>query len=214
MSTFCDREFSLLLPTCRPHLAQEAINGLDPIEVTVVDGTGAKSFSWLINQCILKAKHEDIVICADKARPSSEHVIKIIRLINEGFGLVALYRFGFFGFKKELIRRIGWFDERFVPASHEDDDFVTRLCEANIAYYESEEIPYLMMHSAWNVLPSAHDHFQRKWSNGYQRSERHRFFGEEQYQYYLGESTGLQFKPWSESCIGIGCYAKLETRVV
>jgi len=51
-----------------------------------------------VNHAIVSADNEIVIICNYKVRPTP----------NEGYGFVALFRFTFFGFKKELFRRIGF----------------------------------------------------------------------------------------------------------
>jgi len=67
-------------------------------------------------------------------RPIDENIQKTVKLIEEGYAFVGMYRFGFFGFKKELFRKIGPMDERYVGGCWEDDDFYIRLREANLSF--------------------------------------------------------------------------------
>ena len=67
----------------------------------------------------------------------------MLEYINNDYGFVALYRFALFGFKKELIRRIRFMDERYIGGEYEDCDFLRRLIENNISYIEEESIKYI-----------------------------------------------------------------------
>ena len=87
------------------------------------------------------------VVIKQNQKPSN--IDKILNYINDGYGLVALYRFAFFGFFKELIRRIGFMDERYIGGGYEDCDFLRRLIEHNISYIEEESIEYIFKPSLW-----------------------------------------------------------------
>jgi GT2 family glycosyltransferase len=137
--------------------------------------------------------------------PSASDVQKVVSLIEKGYGFVALYRFAFFGFKKELFRQIGPMDERFVGGGYEDDDFYIRLHEANISMYINEEIPYTKSHSSWNYSRSK-VHFVNKWvdtsSATYNPDAKlshnpiSRKLQEEIYNYDLGASIPTSFLSW------------------
>lgn len=99
-------------------------------------------------------------------RPTPSDVNKIIELLNDGFGFVDLYRFAFFGFRKDLINRIGFFDERFIGGGYEDSDFLRRVIESNIAYYDAECITYFFKSSTWDNSKSV-IHFEKKWEHDY-----------------------------------------------
>lgn len=194
-------EFEIIIPSHRPHLSQEAQQCVKNFNHRIFDGTGYPSFSKLINDCIITSNYETIIICNDKARPAEYHIHKMIRLLKEGWGLAALYRFGFFGFKKELIRRIGFFDERYLGGGYEDCDFVRRLKEANIGYYETEEIPYLQIPTSWNYEKSdvALTHFRKKWRHEGNMIIRQML--EEDYGYDLGPSDHSTFYEFHQSIL-------------
>jgi len=197
----------------------EARRGLEPWQATWVPGYDAPSFSWLVNQCILRA-HPDaevVIVCSDKARPGPQHVERLLSLLDDGYAFVGLHRFAFFGFRKDLIRQIGWFDERYVGGGYEDCDFLRRLKEANLAYYESEEVPLLALGSAWHQEKSL-AHFNNKWRHehlevrgGWRPSANapptHEFstcvrlLPEEQYDYDLGPDRGATYRPWRDSVL-------------
>jgi hypothetical protein len=161
------------------------------------DGTGAKCFSWLINKAIQFCPDELVIIASDKVNPIQSDVDRLVSLLDKGYGLVGLYRFGFFGFYKHLIKKIGWFDERYVSGGYEDCDIVRRLNEANIAYWEEESVKYLHFPSSWQVL-TAQDHFKAKWedTNEYTCTRK---LPEEKYDYDIGHTTPREFRYWTES---------------
>lgn len=184
----------------RPERIQPIIDSLHPEEVYHFDGSGYKSFSSLVNSCIANCPTEIVIIMSDKVLPTSEHVKKTLDLINDGYAFVALYRFAFFGFKKELIRRIGFMDERYIGGGFEDDDFYIRLREANLSIYATEEIPYERMHSTWSIV-DMNQHFISKWGDVKENNFIHRSTLEENYSYDLGPSVDTTFRPWNDSII-------------
>jgi len=133
-----------------------------PEKINYFDGTDYPSFSKLVNSCTAAANTEIVILMSDKVLPTANDVQKIVSLINQGYGFVGLYRFAFFGFKKQLMRQIGLMDERFVGGGYEDDDFYIRLKEANIAMYVTEEVSYTQTVSSWNYSRSR-IHFLKKW---------------------------------------------------
>jgi len=204
--------YTVMIPSHRLALVDKVRNAMYPIVPVHVDGTEAKCFSWLVNKCIQECPTEIVIICADKAYPSAAQVELMVKRIEAGYGLVAMYRFAFFGFKKELIRKIGWFDERFVKGCWEDNDISLRLREADIAYYESQEVPYQSMPCSWNTWSEAERHYHAKWHcvqyTGYREFQRQ--LDEEKYPYFIGAPVSTFFMPWKSSSIGCGFYIKLE----
>jgi GT2 family glycosyltransferase len=134
---------------------------------------------------------------SDKVRPNIDHLHKLLKLLNDGYAFVGLYRFAFFGFKKELFRQIGPMDEGYIGGEYEDDDFYLRLKEANLAMYLSHEVPYIHAPSGWNNSVSR-KYFLQKWGNQilpyYKKAIRQ--FPENLHQYNFGISTGDKFLSW------------------
>ena len=194
-------DYEIVIISNRPHLSQEAQLCLKDFKHRVFDGTNYPSFSKIINDCITSSEYETIIICNDKARPTPEAVEKIPVMLQEGWGMVALYRFGFFGFKKDLIRKIGFFDERFIGGGYEDVDFVRRLKEANIGYYESEEISYIYLPTSWNYEKTnfARNQYFRKWKE--EGNVITRQLAEENYSYDLGPFQNSNFFEFEKSVL-------------
>lgn len=115
------------------------------------------------NRLVLSAKYPNLFVLNDKARPDRKAINKALLLHEKGFGLCGLYRYGFFFFNKFLIYKIGWFEERFVDGGYEDNDFTRRICEANIAYYENEEIDYIQLPTLYRQNKSK-GFFGKKWT--------------------------------------------------
>ena len=195
-----------MIASHRPEIAAAAMESLAPWPTLLFDGRGAPSCSWVWNQCTLLCPTETVVICNEKARPTPAHVEKVLALLNDGFGVVGLYRFGFFGFQKELLRRIGFFDERYTGGWYEDNDFLLRLDEADVASYMSNEIPYLQLSSSW-PHDKARAHFEAKWRMANDRW--HRSLPELTMGYALGATIPLSFLP-AESSVWINAPARRE----
>jgi len=182
---------NVVIPSNRQHLAIECQNSMLPYKSTIFDGTGYSSYAKIINDVILSHPTELVLVCNDKGRPKPEHIEKTINLIEEGYGMVWLHPFGFGGFYKDVIRKVGFYDERYVDGNYEDSDMTFRLMEADIAMYERFEIEWIKRGSSWNANKSG-QHFRSKWDKFNRKIE------EEEYEYDLGEYTGKNFLPWSE----------------
>lgn len=100
------------------------------------------SFSELINDSVNSSKTEFVILINDRTHPKPHEVKKIIQCLENGFAAATQYSVGFMGFSKQLLRTIGFWDERFYGGGWEDDDFVFRLRMADLAYYESCEAQY------------------------------------------------------------------------
>lgn len=187
------QEFTIMVPSNRPCLLGELRSSLHPLAPVHWDGTGYVSFSKLVNDCIVQAPTEIVIICSDKVRPTPDHIGKILALLHQGYAFVGLYYFACFAFPKQLIRQIGFFDERFIGGEFEDCDYMVRMREANVAYYLTKEVPYLWMKSSWDNTRSR-PHFIRKWGT-LQMDEARRQLAEEKYPYNVGEPKPTRFLP-------------------
>lgn len=181
-------------------LAKPVQESLNPLPVNIFNGKDYPSFSKLINDVIVNNPTEIVIVASYKVRPTQNDVQKMIDLINKGYGYVATYRFAFFGFKKEIIRRIGFFDERFIGGGYEDCDIMRRCIENNISIYESEEVIYYPKKSIWNNSVSR-THFIKKWLEP-KNNKITRLLDEENYDYDIGVSdTNVEFLNASHSVV-------------
>jgi len=185
-------------------LAKPVQESLNPLPVNIFNGKGYPSFSKLINDVIVNNPTEIVIVASYKVRPTQNDVQKMIDLINKGYGYVATYRFAFLGFKKEFIRRIGFFDERFIGGGYEDCDIMRRCIENNIAIYESEEVIYYPKQSTWNYSSPrsvSRTHFLKKWLEP-KNNKITRLLDEEKYDYDIGVSdTTVEFLNVSHSVV-------------
>lgn len=180
-------------------LAKPVMESLHPLNCEIFYAPGYPSFSKVVNDIIVKCDADIVVICSYKIRPTPHDIVKMLTLINDGYGFVALFRFACFGFKKELIRRIGFMDERFIGGGYEDDDFYMRLAESNISMYVTEEVDYKYIHSTWDTTKTQNI-YNTKWSRNTETNTIYRNLPELEYTYNIGESDkDVHFKPLSES---------------
>lgn len=206
-----NNEFSIIIPSNRDQLQLETavhFNKMD-IHPYLKNGHNYLSFAQLVNHCIVESPTEIIIICNDKARPTLDNLNTTLDLINSGIGFVAPYCFGFFGFKKELIRKVGFLDERYIGGNYEDCDFIRRLNEADISAYLTYEIPYKEhIPSGWIKGPSA-IHYSNKWIDcSPENLVCIRKLEEEKYDYDIGPPTGEEFLPWGHTTMSVGDWFK------
>lgn len=190
------KDYSCFLISNKPHLYDTVTKNLVKEKVDFFDGTNAYSFSSLVNGCVEKCNTEVIILMSDKMRPCDNDIYKTITLINEGYAFVGLYRFGFFGFKKELFRKIGPLDERYTGGGYEDDDFYIRLKEANLAMYLSHEVDYVKGNSSW-TSDVCRQHFISKWGDVKGTGTALRKLQEIKSNYNYGKNIDTNFLPWS-----------------
>jgi hypothetical protein len=177
------------------------------------------TYSQLINHSIVTSKSEFIILINDRCSPKPEEIEKIINLLENGFACVLLYNVGFMGFSKELIRKIGWWDERFIQG-WEDRDWVWRIKENNLALYESQESEY---DYSWRS-PLNHpagkceeEHLNKKWDFSKQDIV-NKNLPEQTYQHwdlFVGDERpdiSSTWKTWEHSKLNI-CYDKVNSGV-
>lgn len=111
------------------------------------------SYSQLMNHAIATSPTEWIILMNDRLFPTVDEVEKTINLLENGYSCVYLFNIGFFGLSKELIRKIGWFDEEFYLGGWEDRDWVYRLRQHDLCFYESLESTYDMHCSIHSKSP-------------------------------------------------------------
>jgi hypothetical protein len=93
------------------------------------------SFSQMVNDAIDDTDSEFMIFCNPKTNFISEDIETILDKLSSGYCLATVVSFGLFGFSKELIRRIGMMDERFINGEWEDNDFAVRLNHFGKAVY-------------------------------------------------------------------------------
>ena len=171
------------------------------------------SYSELINDCITTSHTEYMIFINDRTTPYATDAKDMLALLESGYAAVTKYSVGFMAFSKELIRKIGFWDERYYGGGYEDDDFVLRLRLHNLAYYESLEGTYDMNWKSplqpedGKECSKSEPYFYSKWYKT--DNEIIRLIAEEEYEKYkdkLGnsrEDISSNWKDWSQSQIGV-----------
>lgn len=195
MNVYRDIPFTIYTPTVRKHFYDEIVKLLPNLEVTYFDGTNKGSYSKILNTMLVECPTELFFLISDKIRPTEQQVYDVIDLIIEGHGMVWLWPFSFGAFYKEVIRRIGFWDERFVDGNYEDCDMWRRLRESNISLVEIWRTTRLTLPSTWPAAQSA-NFMNQKWGGDWNFT---RLLPDETYDYDLGESHDSAFKTWNES---------------
>lgn len=171
------------------------------------------SYSELINDCVATSPTEYIIFINDRTTPYASDAKHMLELLEDGYAAVTKYSVGFMAFSKELIRKIGWWDERYYGGGYEDDDFVLKLRLHNLSYYESLEGTYDM---SWKsplrpedgkACSKSEPYFNSKWNKT--DNEIIRIVAEQEYEKYKGkignsrEDISSNWKDWSHSKIGV-----------
>ena len=178
------------------------------------------SYSQLMNHTIATSPTEFMLMVNDRTIPTVAGAEKMIQHMRSGFALSMLYNVGYMMFSKSLIRRIGWWDERFKLGGWEDRDFIMRTCMADLAIYESQEVEYdqswksplqVIGHNCTQSEP----HFRKKYILKEPEGNIFKMIPEETYEHWnlflryvervqsenLVESS---WKPWKDSILNIG----------
>lgn len=100
------------------------------------------SYSELINDAIATSKDEFIIFVNDRCFPTVDEGRKMLNHLQEGYAASFLWNVAYMAFSKELVRKIGWWDQRFVNGGWEDRDWMIRIAESNLKMYESQESNY------------------------------------------------------------------------
>jgi hypothetical protein len=144
--------------------SDDNINYIENERISIIRNKTKQSLTKSWNQGVLLSKPNNVIICSHKSRPDNQNFIKTIQLLNEGFGLVGLGGFHFFGFNKYLLKKIGMFDENFKTGWYEDNDVLNKLFINNISYYLCEEIRDLKGPSSWEGLQVENkNYYFQKW---------------------------------------------------
>lgn len=128
------------------------------------------SFSQMINDAIDDTDSEFMIFCNPKTNFRLEDIEFILNKLSNGYCFASVVSFGFFGFSKELIRRIGMLDERFIGGEFEDNDFAIRLKYFGKAVwwgYDNEKYNFYLSQSK-NLKHISHSIFYQKYKINYE----------------------------------------------
>ena len=122
--------------------------------------------------------------------------------LQEGYAASFFWNVAYMAFSKELVRKIGWWDERFINGGWEDRDWAWRLAEADLSLYESQESTYDYTWKSPLNIPGGEQstpHWLKKW-NGNNHNVVIRTLEEEKYQHwdlFLGDSRHDISNTWT-----------------
>lgn len=85
------------------------------------------NFSQLVNEAIVETSSEFMVFINPKTQINRQDIHTIIDDLCNGYAWSSVCSFGLWGATKELFRRVGMMDERFIGGEYEDNDFAIRL---------------------------------------------------------------------------------------
>jgi len=159
------------------------------------------SYSKLINHSIATSKDEFIIFVNDRCFPTVDTARKMLDHLKNGYAASFLWNVAYMAFSKELVRKIGWWDQRFLNGGWEDRDWMIRIAEANLKIYDRLEIEYSF---EWKSPLQNNDHcalsephFFKKW--GFPEKGIKRNLSEESYDEWdgsLGESSAEISSSW------------------
>jgi len=152
-------KYTVFVGSNRTNYVQEIRNQLPG--VVWMKGNHYPSFSKLVNDCIRACTTEIFIFISDKVRPTKDHIEQMVQDIKKGYGLV-FYSFARFGFKLDLIRTIGFMDERYIGGGYEDNDFVNRVTEARLPIFQHTASDYTYSNTAWSYSHSK-EFYHLKW---------------------------------------------------
>jgi hypothetical protein len=126
------------------------------------------SYSQMVNESIVTSPTERILLVSDRVVPTAEEAVESFELLESGFAMAGMWGIAYMAVTKELFRRVGWFDERFLGGGFEDDDYTLRMKIADVAVYESIHSNYDF---SWRpprkdghaACAASEPHFHRKW---------------------------------------------------
>ena len=154
--------YDIVIPTHRDKYLNQVLSNLDPIPVRVYDGTGCVSFSKLVNRVALSSEKENIIWVCDKMIIKQHEIDRMINLLEDKYCFVGLHSFSFFGFKKQLLREVGFWDERFEGGEMSDCDYIRRIKLKNLAIYLSFESYKIQEGSSWHH-GNVYSFYKQKW---------------------------------------------------
>ena len=150
-----------------PEMIEQVIKNLYQTKYQVMLGDKVNCFSELVNNCIKACKTAYFIFCSHKTSPTDADVERMVDLLSQGYGLVGLQRFAFFGIRMDVIEKIGNFDESFPKGWYEDIDYKIRLQYNNIAFYEDACVEYRPAASTWadkDTIPLSYNTFINKYN--------------------------------------------------
>ena len=172
------------------------------------------SYSELINDAVITSKNEFIVMLNARVIPKPNDVLQMLALLDRGYAMAGKHNVAYMAVSKELFRRTGWWDERYIGGGFEDDEFYLRMHLANLAVYDSHEGVYDFTWKQYHGVEGgdkfalSEPHFFTKWQ--VMDTKIVKRLPEENYEKYAGklgpnrDDISSKWLPWNQSIIGSG----------
>ena len=170
------------------------------------------SYSQMLNHSIATSPTEYIFFINDRALPKPEEVENMLGHLQNGYAWTATHGIGFSAHSKELVRKIGWLDERFVNGGWEDRDWVWRFKVADLCIYEAHEGTYDQTWKSPLNVPGGHQslpHWEKKYTHDPYNNTIIKHIPEEKYHHwdlFLGPSRpdiSSTWKTWKNSTLDV-----------
>ena len=107
-----------------------------------------------------------MVFINPKAKVTPSDINRMIDDLCNGFALTCICGFGLWATTKELFRRIGMMDERFIGGEFEDNDLTIRIKKFNAAVswrYEADKYPFTFLHYRPYLRGLSKTTYRMKW---------------------------------------------------
>lgn len=192
-------EYTIYCPSFRPHYVDEIKSLLPNMGINHFDGSNYDSCSKLMNDVIVNCPTETVFVIHDKMRPIESDIYRTLEYIVDGHGMAWLWPFGFGAFNKEVIRQVGFYDERFVGGQYEDCDMIRRFMEKDISLVMLHDVKRIEVPTSWRPW-MAEMFYRQKWGGENSMS---RMLDDEKYLYDIGPSNNFKFKKWKESIVDV-----------
>ena len=139
-----EKKFQIFICVINKEQAEYTKQNLKKFEhyITIIIENNIPSFSYLVNKCLKKCSSKYMIFCSHRVNPKEDDLNRLLCKLDKGYGYVGLWRLAFFGINKEILKKVGYFDEKFYKGGYEDDDFRIRLNYNNIGFYEDHSISY------------------------------------------------------------------------
>lgn len=222
------KEFTISLHCgCCPDIVQRQIDSLKPLSDKYKVHWNNRidrypytypSYSQLCNHAIATSPTEFIILINDRVTTNPAEIEKILHHMTNGYALSMLWNVALMGISKELIRKIGWWDERYLLGGWEDRDLAWRCRAANYAIYESQETQYeYSWKSPLQVIGHGCAQSEPHWRNKFEQHPRKviKRMPEETYPHWdlmicrdkedrARPDISSSWMPWSQSILNIG----------
>lgn len=170
--------------------------------IKVIYNKEKKSLTTLWNQIIKESTTEYVILGGDKLRPKKKDFELIEQKLNEGFAIVATYMLGFMGFSKELLTRIGFFDQGYKMSGFEDTDTMNKLFVNNLALYFSTETEYIQIGTGWQGNSVNETYYKTKWIEDWENNQIIQLKDDENsldIEYFKNKFENKEYLTWDKS---------------